>query len=448
MNCLRCGKQLPEGAVYCGYCGLELGNSISGEQNTGFSPQSSQPENSPKRIRPENQQSPQGFQPGNLPQGIQPGHQNTQQGFQPGHQNSPQSFQPGYRNPQQGFHPGNLPQGIQPGHQNTPQGFQPGHQNPSQGFQPGHQNSQQSFQTGYQNPPQGFQPGNQNPPKKLKKKEKPVKKGKKTGSAARLPLPLAALLVLLAAASLAFVFVFYFFHLKPGKDLDALAAGWKRGEIGMVVGVSDGNPEEDKEGFSSKEDEEFYNNLIDEYGDMLLPENPEEGITEDSYTDEDSGAPEDSDTYGDSSAPEGSDTPEGSGPDKGSRAEASGQEKNPFLKLVLEHSEISIKKPVFIKYPCDTVVTVDGPDMVKLLEKLDYRSYENTEELMNRVIAELDKNSFETRKTEIPVQIEKEADGSLCLAEPSFQLADALYGGVLSLYAQEEYSFYESLFEQ
>ena len=406
MNCLRCGKQLPEGAVYCGYCGLELGNSISGEQNTGFSPQSSQPENSPKRIRPENQQSPQGFQPGNLPQGIQPGHQNT------------------------------------------PQGFQPGHQNPSQGFQPGHQNSQQSFQTGYQNPPQGFQPGNQNPPKKLKKREKPVKKGKKTGSAARLPLPLVALLVLLAAASLAFVFVFYFFHLKPGKDLDALAAGWKRGEIGMVVGVSDGNPEEDKEGFSSKEDEEFYNNLIDEYGDMLLPENPEEGITEDSYTDEDSGAPEDSDTYGGSSAPEGSDTPEGSGSDKGSRAETSGQEKNPFLKLVLEHSEISIKKPVFVKYPCDTVVTVDGPDMVKLLEKLDYRSYENTEELMNRVIAELDKNSFETRKTEIPVQIEKEADGSLCLAEPSFQLADALYGGVLSLYAQEEYSFYESLFEQ
>ena len=181
---------------------------------------------------------------------------------------------------------------------------------------------------------------------------------------------------------------------------------------------------------------------------MLLPENPEEGITEDSYTDEDSGAPEDSDTYGGSSAPEGSDTPEGSGSDKGSRAETSGQEKNPFLKLVLEHSEISIKKPVFIKYPCDTVVTVDGPDMVKLLEKLDYRSYENTEELMNRVIAELDKNSFETRKTEIPVQIEKEADGSLCLAEPSFQLADALYGGVLSLYAQEEYSFYESLFEQ
>ena len=448
MNCLRCGKQLPEGAVYCGYCGLELGNSISGEQNTGFSPQSSQPENSPKRIRPENQQSPQGFQPGNLPQGIQPGHQNTQQGFQPGHQNSPQSFQTGYRNPQQGFQPGNLPQGIQPGYQNPQQGFQPGYQNPSQGFQPGHQNSQQSFQTGHQNPPHGFQPGNQNPPKKLKKKEKPVKKGKKTGSAARLPLPLAALLVLLAAASLAFVFVFYFFHLKPGKDLDALAAGWKRGEIGMVVGVSDGNPEEDKEGFSSKEDEEFYNNLIDEYGDMLLPENPEEGITEDSYTDEDSGAPEDSDTYGDSSAPEGSDTPEGSGSDKGSRAETSGQEKNPFLKLVLEHSEISIKKPVFVKYPCDTVVTVDGPDMVKLLEKLDYRSYENTEELMNRVIAELDKNSFETRKTEIPVQIEKEADGSLCLAEPSFQLADALYGGVLSLYAQEEYSFYESLFEQ
>ena len=275
-----------------------------------------------------------------------------------------------------------------------------------------------------------------------------MKKGKKTGSAARLPLPLAALLVLLAAASLAFVFVFYFFHLKPGKDLDALAAGWKRGEIGMVVGVSEGNPEEDKEGFSSKEDEEFYNNLIDEYGDMLLPENPEEGITEDSYTDEDSGAPEDSDTYGDSSAPKGSDTPEGAGSDKGSRAETAGQEKNPFLKLVLEHSEISIKKPVFIKYPCDTVVTVDGPDMVKLLEKLDYRSYENTEELMNRVIAELDKNSFETRKTEIPVQIEKEADGSLCLAEPSFQLADALYGGVLSLYAQEEYSFYESLFEQ
>ena len=437
MNCLRCGKQLPEGAVYCGYCGLELGNSISGEQNTGFSPQSSQPENSPKRIRPENQQSPQGFQPGNLPQGIQPGHQNTQQGFQPGHQNSPQSFQTGYRNPPQGFHPGN-----------PPQGFQPGYQNPSQGFQPGHQNSQQSFQTGYQNPPQGFQPGNQNPPKKLKKKEKPVKKGKKTGSAARLPLPLVALLVLLAAASLAFVFVFYFFHLKPGKDLDALAAGWKRGEIGMVVGVSDGNPEEDKEGFSSKEDEEFYNNLIDEYGDMLLPENPEEGITEDSYTDEDSGAPEDSDTYGGSSAPEGSDTPEGSGSDKGSRAETSGQEKNPFLKLVQEHSEISIKKPVFVKYPCDTVVTVEGPDMVKLLETLDYRSYENTEELMNRVIAELDKNSFETRKTEIPVQIEKEADGSLCLAEPSFQLADALYGGVLSLYAQEEYSFYESLFEQ
>jgi len=414
VNCLRCGKQLPEGAVYCGYCGLELGNSIFGEQNTGFSPQSSQPENSPKRIRPENQQSPQGFHPGNPPQG-----------FQPGHQNSPQSFQTGYRNPQQGFHPGN-----------PPQGFQPGYQNPSQGFQPGHQNSQQSFQTGYQNPPQGFQPGNQNPPKKLKKREKPVKKGKKTGSAARLPLPLVALLVLLAAASLAFVFVFYFFHLKPGKDLDALAAGWKRGEIGMVVGVSDGNPEEDKEGFSSKEDEEFYNNLIDEYGDMLLPENPEEGITEDSYTDEDSGAPEDSDT------------PEGSGSDKGSRAETSGQEKNPFLKLVLEHSEISIKKPVFVKYPCDTVVTVDGPDMVKLLEKLDYRSYENTEELMNRVIAELDKNSFETRKTEIPVQIEKEADGSLCLAEPSFQLADALYGGVLSLYAQEEYSFYESLFEQ
>ena len=275
-----------------------------------------------------------------------------------------------------------------------------------------------------------------------------MKKGKKTGSAARLPLPLAALLVLLAAASLAFVFVFYFFHLKPGKDLDALAAGWKRGEIGMVVGVSDGNPEEDKKGFSSKEDEEFYNNLIDEYGDMLLPENPEEGITEDSYTDEDSGAPEDSDTYGDSSAPEGSDTPEGSGSDKGSRAETSGQEKNPFLKLVQEHSEISIKKPVFVKYPCDTVVTVEGPDMVKLLEKLDYRSYENTEELMNRVIAELDKNSFETRKTEIPVQIEKEADGSLCLAELSFQLADALYGGVLSLYAQEEYSFYESLFEQ
>ena len=437
MNCLRCGKQLPEGAVYCGYCGLELGNSISGEQNTGFSPQSSQPENSPKRIRPENQQSPQGFQPGNLPQGIQPGHQNTQQGFQPGHQNSPQSFQTGYRNPQQGFQPGN-----------PPQGFQPGYQNPSQGFQPGYQNPQQSFQTGFRNPPQGFQPGNQNPPKKLKKKEKPVKKGKKTGSAARLPLPLAALLVLLAAASLAFVFVFYFFHLKPGKDLDALAAGWKRGEIGMVVGVSDGNPEEDKKGFSSKEDEEFYNNLIDEYGDMLLPENPEEGITEDSYTDEDSGAPEDSNTDGDSSAPEGSDTPEGAGSDKGSRAETSGQEKNPFLKLVLEHSEISIKKPVFIKYPCDTVVTVDGPDMVKLLEKLDYRSYENTEELMNRVIAELDKNSFETRKTEIPVQIEKEADGSLCLAEPSFQLADALYGGVLSLYAQEEYSFYESLFEQ
>ena len=426
MNCLRCGKQLPEGAVYCGYCGLELGNSISGEQNTGFSPQSSQPENSPKRIRPENQQSPQGFQPGNLPQGIQPGHQNTQQGFQPGHQNFQQSFQPGHQNTQQGF---------QPGHQNSPQSFQTGYRNPQQGFHQG-------------NPPQGFQPGNQNPPKKLKKKEKPVKKGKKTGSAARLPLPLAALLVLLAAASLAFVFVFYFFHLKPGKDLDALAAGWKRGEIGMVVGVSDGNPEEDKEGFSSKEDEEFYNNLIDEYGDMLLPENPEEGITEDSYTDEDSGAPEDSDTYGDSSAPEGSDTPEGSGSDKGSRAETSGQEKNPFLKLVLEHSEISIKKPVFVKYPCDTVVTVDGPDMVKLLEKLDYRSYENTEELMNRVIAELDKNSFETRKTEIPVQIEKEADGSLCLAEPSFQLADALYGGVLSLYAQEEYSFYESLFEQ
>ena len=437
MNCLRCGKQLPEGAVYCGYCGLELGNSISGEQNTGFSPQSSQPENSPKRIRPENQQSPQGFQPGNLPQGIQPGHQNTQQGFQPGHQNSPQSFQTGYRNPQQGFQPGN-----------PPQGFQPGYQNPSQGFQPGYQNPQQSFQTGFRNPPQGFQPGNPNPPKKLKKREKPAKKGKKTGSAARLPLPLAALLVLLAAASLAFVFVFYFFHLKPGKDLDALAAGWKRGEIGMVVGVSDGNPEEDKEGFSSKEDEEFYNNLIDEYGDMLLPENPEEGITEDSYTDEDSGAPEDSNTDGDSSAPEGSDTPEGAGSDKGSRAETSGQEKNPFLKLVLEHSEISIEKPVFVKYPCDTVVTVDGPDMVKLLEKLDYRSYENTEELMNRVIAELDKNSFETRKTEIPVQIEKEADGSLCLAEPSFQLADALYGGVLSLYAQEEYSFYESLFEQ
>ena len=459
MNCLRCGKQLPEGAVYCGYCGLELGNSISGEQNTGFSPQSSQPENSPKRIRPENQQSPQGFQPGNLPQGIQPGHQNTQQGFQPGHQNFQQSFQPGHQNTQQGFQPGhqnspqsfqtgyrNPPQGFHPG--NPPQGFQPGYQNPSQGFQPGYQNPQQSFQTGFRNPPQGFQPGNQNPPKKLKKKEKPVKKGKKTGSAARLPLPLVALLVLLAAASLAFVFVFYFFHLKPGKDLDALAAGWKRGEIGMVVGVSDGNPEEDKEGFSSKEDEEFYNNLIDEYGDMLLPENPEEGITEDSYTDEDSGAPEDSNTDGDSSAPEGSDTPEGAGSDKGSRAETSGQEKNPFLKLVLEHSEISIKKPVFIKYPCDTVVTVDGPDMVKLLEKLDYRSYENTEELMNRVIAELDKNSFETRKTEIPVQIEKEADGSLCLAEPSFQLADALYGGVLSLYAQEEYSFYESLFEQ
>ena len=448
MYCLRCGKQLPEGAVYCGYCGLELGHSISAEQNTGFSPQSSQPENSPKRIRLENQQSPQGFQPGNLPQGIQPGHQNTQQGFQPGNQNSPQSFQTGYRNPQQGFHPGNPPQGFQPGYQNPSQGFQPGHQNSQQRFQPGYQNPQQGFQPGRQNPPQGFQPGNQNPPKKLKKREKPVKKGKKTGSAARLPLPLVALLVLLAAASLAFVFVFYFFHLKPGKDLDALAAGWKRGEIGMVVGVSDGNPEEDKEGFSSKEDEEFYNNLIDEYGDMLLPENPEEGITEDSYTDEDSGAPEDSDTDGDSSAPEGSDTPEGSGSDKGSRAETSGQEKNPFLKLVLEHSEISIKKPVFVKYPCDTVVTVDGPDMVKLLEKLDYRSYENTEELMNRVIAELDKNSFETRKTEIPVQIEKEADGSLCLAEPSFQLADALYGGVLSLYAQEEYSFYESLFEQ
>ena len=206
--------------------------------------------------------------------------------------------------------------------------------------------------------------------------------------------------------------------------------------------IPNGDDEVNEEGVA------FYNNLIDEYGDMLLPENPEEGITEDSYTDEDSGAPEDSDTYGDSSAPEGSDTPEGSGSDKGSRAETSGQEKNPFLKLVLEHSEISIKKPVFVKYPCDTVVTVDGPDMVKLLEKLDYRSYENTEELMNRVIAELDKNSFETRKTEIPVQIEKEADGSLCLAEPSFQLADALYGGVLSLYAQEEYSFYESLFEQ
>lgn len=421
MYCLRCGKQLPEGAAYCGYCGLELGHSVSAEQNTGGSPQSSQPVYR------------------NPAQGFQPGYQNPSQGFHPG--NPAQGFQPGYQNPAQGF---------QPGHQNSQQSFQTGHQNPPQSFQPGYQNPQQGFQPGRQNSPQGFQPGNHNLPKKLKKREKPAKKGKKTGSAARLPLPLAALLVLLAAASLAFVFIFYFFHLKPGKDLDALAAGWKRGEIGMVVGVSDKNPEEDedKEGFSSKEDEEFYNNLIDEYGDMLLPENPEEGITEDSYTDEDSGAPEDSNTDGDSSAPKGSDTPEGAGSDKGSRAETSGQEKNPFLKLVLEHSEISIKKPVFIKYPCDTVVTVDGPDMVKLLEKLDYRSYENTEELMNRVIAELDKNSFETRKTEIPVQIEKEADGSLCLAEPSFQLADALYGGVLSLYAQEEYSFYESLFEQ
>lgn len=383
MYCLRCGKQLPEGAVYCGYCGLELGHSVSGEHSTGFSSQSSQQETSPKRIRPENQQSPQGFQPG---------YQNPSQGFQPGHQNSQQGFQPGYQNPQQGF---------QPGHQNLPQGFQPGHQNPQQVVQPGHQN----------------------PPKKLKKKEKPAKKGKKTGSAARLPLPLAAVLVLLAAASLAFVFVFYVFHLKPGKDLDALATRWKKGEIGTVVGIPDENPEEDTDHFQSKEDEEFYNKLIAEYGDMLFPENPEDGISEDSDTNEDSGS------------------------DSESRAQTAGKEDNPFLKYVLEHTKISLQKPFFIKYPCDVVVTVDGPDMVKLLEDLDYRSYEDSEKLLDHVIAELDKESFETRKAEVPVQIAKEADGSLCLASASPELADALYGGVLSLYAQEEIAFYEFLSE-
>ena len=253
-----------------------------------------------------------------------------------------------------------------------------------------------------------------------------LKKGKKTGSAARLLLVTVPLLL----AAVFFALVFFFFHLKPGRELNAMAARWKQGKIGTVAGMPDVIASEDTHVFYSKEDEELYNKLVAEYGDMLFSDNPEDAFSEGSDTSEGTG------------------TSDGSGSDTESRAETSGREKETFLQLVLEHSGISVKKPLLIKYPCDVVVTVDGPDMVKLLENLNYQSYEDGRLLLNQVAAALDKESFETMRSEIQVQIEKDEDGSLRLAAPSSELADALYGGALSLYAQEEAAFYESFFEQ
>ena len=85
--------------------------------------------------------------------------------------------------------------------------------------------------------------------------------------------------------------------------------------------------------------------------------------------------------------------------------------------------------------------------MVALLRSLDYESYSDGRKLFADVKSALDNRSFDEKTREIEVEIGKK-DKELYLVSPSPKLVDLLYGGTLSLYAEEEIKLYEELSDQ
>lgn len=198
--------------------------------------------------------------------------------------------------------------------------------------------------------------------------------------------------VLLCAALLVITVVLtVFFHFLPKREIKALADVWKSGNIDSIMGIQP-SPEQDL----SKEEKEFQENLFEEFGDMMP----------------------------------GSEEP--------------AEDDEPLLENILTYTELEVKTPFIIRYPCKATVVVEGPDMVKLLQTLNYEDYSDGRELFHDVKEALSDHCFETKRTEVEVVIDKNGK-TLCLAEPSSELVDALYGGVLSLYAEEELKLYEDL---
>ncbi len=201
------------------------------------------------------------------------------------------------------------------------------------------------------------------------------------------------LIILILAAAIGGI---VFLHVLPKREIKALTDTWKSGDIDSVMGVRSR-----KKPSLTKEEKEFNEKLLEEYGDML----------------------------------------------PGQEQASEDEVQEPLLENILAHSDIKLKTPFIIRYPCKVGVIVTGPDMVALLRALDYESYSDGSKLFADVKAALDNQSFAEKTSEIEVEIGKEGK-ELYLVSPSPELVDILYGGTLSLYAEEEIKLYEELFGQ
>lgn len=186
---------------------------------------------------------------------------------------------------------------------------------------------------------------------------------------------------------------FIFFHVLPNKDIRAFVESWKDGNIDILLD-SPGKPVA-----ITEEEKEFQEKLLEEYGGVI----PEDHTVR--------------------------------------------EQEDPLLSAILQKTSIDVKTPLIVLYPCRVNVMVTGPDMVQVLKDLNYESYVDGDQLLDDVLTALQNNNYKEIESNVEVEIDRE-DDRFYLTSPSPEMVDALYGGIVTLYVEEEIKIYETYTNQ
>ena len=104
-----------------------------------------------------------------------------------------------------------------------------------------------------------------------------------------------------------------------------------------------------------------------------------------------------------------------------------------ILDQLLQQTEIEIEKPNWIGRHIETTAQITGPDMGRILEETA---------MMAEITGRLSGGNYDQRTVSVPVTIHRE--GSRVYADPSSEMLQAFYGGMMEKYA----SLYDTMMDE
>ncbi len=117
-------------------------------------------------------------------------------------------------------------------------------------------------------------------------------------------------------------------------------------------------------------------------------------------------------------------------------------EEDSILNRILTQTQIEIEKPKWIGKRFETTVSVQGPDMEKLLEEIVSGEYTDGDTMTAEIESRVTEGRYQERTVSVPVTLNRQ--GRRFYADPSMDVIRAFYGGMVEKYT----SLYEEQMEQ